>query len=322
MKRVAWCVAAIIGLGSYHDSKAQPAAYPGVVADGITHRPLPAATVKTAGQILQTNESGRFELPARPPWLHLSCVGYYARKIELANATDTLWLYPRIESLPDITVAAQRREISLRPSGEPFAGLFGNSPGTEMAVWLINPDTNKVFLAKHIVVPTPTGRHAFREGRLLVAIYAANPAGSPPLGPRLTSWLPINATTARKATHNRVLLDVAKYRLAVPATGLLVVVRYALSEPGEQVLEVVKTPLPKHPELQLTSYRVRRITGQTQLIPATHFPQLYSLLHAGQLVTWERATTEAPWWHRSKTSAATSAMRFNRHVELVVEQLD
>lgn len=291
-----------------------------LVLNAATQRPVIRATVTVAGHVTQTDHQGNAAVPCNQNSIQVSCVGY--APYHARNYPDTLYLQPRTESLPNVTVTVRRQETTLQPSGKPFAGRFNSSPGSETAVVLTSPDTSHVLLAKYVKVPMPTGRRAFTEGRLLIAVHTVSSEGPSPLGTRLTDWLPIDAMTARRARHNYVLLDVSKYKLVVPATGLVVAVRCTLTTPEEQLLAVIQTPLPKHPELLTTTYRIRRANGQTQLVAATQFPQLYSLLHAQQLVTWERASAEAPWWHRSASTAITPTMRFNRHLGLVVEQLE
>ncbi|GAB3831598.1 carboxypeptidase-like regulatory domain-containing protein [Hymenobacter jeollabukensis] len=225
-------------LAAARPATAQTPTYRCVVADARTRAALPAATVQADGRTLRTDESGRFELPARPAQLQLSHVGYQPRQWQPAPAADTLWLTPQAVALPNVRVRAQPGAVVWRYAGKSRwpHDAFARSlmPGEQVAVFYRPADSTRQYRIRAVRVrlghraPNSFGeafgqRRHFVAGRLRVCLSLPGPEGAPVSQSLAPAWV---ITPAQSAAHQDGWLQLAvptDAPLLLPAAGVFVV---------------------------------------------------------------------------------------------------
>lgn len=292
--------------------------YQGVVVNAKTRQPVPAATVQLLGVNggVVTDVAGRFTLASvSGSSLHLrvSSLGYAPTELTRplpAAAADTILLNPTTEALPDVTVRP-RQELTLQPFSKlpKVSTGYYLIPSAEFALELPPLAEGRTGMLSQVRLQFRPGRFSVHQGGLRMRLLArpdttkASALNGPSGKDLLPAPITLSAVQIAAAANGAVSLDLSKYNLAMPATGLFVVLEGIGLSPEHQYVSITQ-PSKGHSALL--------VTGTDPKDPKTYevtkleeYPQLAIAESADPSITWSRGSNGKGWRLRKPNGGGT-----------------
>jgi hypothetical protein len=289
-----------------------PGPQTGVVVDATTSHPLAGVEVRRldapepAVQI--TDEAGRFIFPTTSVRLRLNRLGYAPLEITRRQATpgsptDTIRLLPKDIVLGEVSVRPGKI-ITLTTLPKTGSNLGrGLMPDQAVGMLLMPPagaSAGQVCVISQVRLYLANRP---KEGRLRIRLVnvvsglGADTTSRPGAADLIPEAAVFSHAQLRDASRGIITLDLAKYNLLMPPSGVCVLVECLTTNPMDQVVSTIIPP-PNSSGKRYVVLAPLANREATRQVDANDFPVLKGKFATSECPTWSRNPPKFHWWRR------------------------